>query len=107
MAIQIMVIDPNAGTMSGDEIIAAINEDSTTTISKASVVDAAARPIVDGEVTSAKLDDGVAKDNLDAMADVERGYVKTNPGSGEYPVIAVQRDSSGYFEVEYDDVPIE
>lgn len=103
MAIQTMTLDPNAGVMSGDQIVAKINTDTSTNITKAGVVEATARPIEDAEVTAAKLDDSAAKDNLDAMADVDRGYIKTNPGSGEYKVVGIQRDASGYLEIEYDD----
>jgi hypothetical protein len=40
------------------------------------------------------------------MADTARGYVKTNPASGEFKVVAVQRDADGKLDVEYDDVAV-
>ena len=47
-----------------------------------------------------------AKDNLDALADTARGYIKTNPQTGEFPVIELQRESDGKFGINYDDVAI-
>ena len=38
------------------------------------------------------------------MGDTERAYIKTNPTSGEYKVVEIQRDDSGNLEVTYDDV---
>jgi hypothetical protein len=105
MAIQSFVLDPNAAAYTDDEIVAKVNAASAQ-ITRASSVAAAARPLVDAEVTSAKLDSGVAKANLDAMADTARGYVKTNPASGEFKVVAVQRDADGKLDVEYDDVAV-
>lgn len=106
MVLASFTIDPLAEVLTGDEIVAKINTDTTTTISKASVVDAAARPIVAGEVSNTELAAAAAKDNLDALADTARGYVKTAPVTGEFPVINVQRDAAGLLEVDYDDVAI-
>ncbi|MCZ7404481.1 MAG: hypothetical protein O8C67_06070 [Candidatus Methanoperedens sp.] len=106
MAIQTMVIDPTGTSYTDDEIVAKINAASDN-ITRASSVDAAARPIGAGEVTSAKVAAGVAKANLDAMADTARGYIKTAPGVGEFPVISVDRNADGKVDVTYDDVPIE
>ncbi len=106
MALASFVINPEAGPMSGDEIVAAINTDTSTTISKAAVVDAAARPLVDAEVTAAKLAAAAAKANLDAMADVDRHYVQTNPVSGEFLILGIDRTAGGLLEVDYDDVAI-
>lgn len=57
-------------------------------------------------VTNSELASTAAKDNLDALADTARGYVKTDPASGEFPIINVQRDASGKLDVDYDDVAI-
>ncbi|KKK83975.1 hypothetical protein LCGC14_2787950, partial [marine sediment metagenome] len=57
-------------------------------------------------VTNAKAEATLAKDNLNAMSDTVRGYVKTEPVSGEFPVINVQRDALGNLDVDYDDVVI-
>jgi len=79
-------------------------------------VDAAARPIGTGEVgdtelgaftvTNSELSAGVAAANLDAMADTARGYIKTSPTTGEFPVISVQRDATGKLDLSYDDVAV-
>ena len=107
MVIASFTLDPNAAVpLTGDEIVAAINTDTTTTISKASVVDAAARPLVADEVTDTELTATAAKDNLDALADTARGYVQTSPAVGEFPIVAVQRDATGNLDVDYDDVAI-
>jgi len=57
-------------------------------------------------ITNAQIVSGQAKANLDAMTDITRGYVKTNPVSTEFRVIAVQRDATGKLDVEYDDVAV-
>ena len=115
MAIQSFQLDPNAASYSDDEIVGKINSASAN-ISRAGSVEAVARPIATGEVTATKLGSGAvtnaklsstaAKDNLDALADTSRGYIKTSPAVGEFPVIAIQRDSAGLLDTEYDDVPI-
>lgn len=105
MAIATMTLDPNAAAYTDDEIVGKVNT-ATAQITRASSVAAAARPLVNAEVTSAKLDTGVAKANLDAMADTARGYVKTSPTSGQFKVIAVERQADGKLKVEYDDVAV-
>jgi len=158
MAKQSFQLDPNAQSYTDDEIVGKVNT-ATANITRASSVDAAARPIEAGEITDtevnaaaaiaksklaalnivdadvdaaaaitktklaaldivdadvaagaaiagAKLASTAAKDNLDALADTERGYVKTDPQTGEFTVIAVQRDASGKLDVDYDDVAI-
>ena len=102
MAIQSFKLDPNAAAYTDDEIVGKVNSASAQ-ITRAGSVAAAARPIADSEVTSAKLDAGVAKANLDAMGDTARGYIKTNPTAGEYKVISIQRDADGKADIEYDD----
>ena len=115
MAIQSFQLDPNAASYTDDQIIGKINSASDT-ISRASAVDAAARPIASGEVGatelavgavgSTELGAGVAAANLDAMADTARGYIQTNPAVGEFPVVAIHRDAAGLTDIEYDDVAI-
>lgn len=105
MAIQVIALDPNATSYTDDEIIGKVNAASDQ-ISRASSVAAAARPLVDAEVTAAKLAAAVAKTNLDAMEDTARGYIKTSPAVGEFPVIAVKRGADGKIDVSYDDVAI-
>ena len=115
MAIASMVLDPNAASYTDDEIVGKINN-ATATISRASSVDAAARPIAAGEVdetelaagavTNAKLASTAAKDNLDALADTARGYIKTAPTTGEFTVVSLQRDVDGKLDIDYDDVAV-
>ena len=103
MAIQTMVIDPQAAEeLTPDQVIAKINAASDN-ISRAASVEAAARPLVDGEVTAAKVDAGVAKANLDSMADLDRGYIKTDPGVGQFKIISQERMADGKLEIKYDD----
>lgn len=46
------------------------------------------------------------RDLVVALNDVDRKLVLTNPISGEFKITAIQRDSAGELDVEYDDVPI-
>ena len=105
MAIVSFQIDPGAGSQTGDQIVTAINGASSA-ITRASSVSAAARPIGAGEVDNTALAATAAKDNLDALADTARGYIKTAPTTGEFPVVNVQRDASGNLDVDYDNVAI-
>jgi len=102
MAIASFQLDPNAQAYSDDEIVGKINAASAT-ITRASSVDAAARPIGSGEVSDTELASGAAKANLDAMGDTARGYIKTDPTTGEFVVVSIQRDSSGKLDIDYDD----
>ncbi len=107
-AIQSMQLDPNAASYTDDEIVGKVNTASVQ-ITRAGSVAAAARPVADGEVTSAKLDAGVAKANLDAMTDTTRGYIKTSPTTGEFKVISIQRGTVALgtkLDVDYDDVAV-
>ena len=40
------------------------------------------------------------------LSDSDSGFVRSNPGSGEFPVASVRRTATGDLEVEYDDVAI-
>ena len=139
MAIQTMYLDPNAQSYTDDQIVGKVNV-ATVNITRAGSVEAAARPIVDGEVATAKLADGAikakltgetdgeklttselaaaagvtndqvaagqAKANLDALADTDRGYVKTSPTTGQFKVISIERDDVGKLKTDYDDVAV-
>ena len=115
MALASMTIDPNAQYLSDNDVVDKINN-ATTDITRANSVSAAARPIAAGEVGTTELDDGavtnvkadssLAKENLDAMADTDRAYIKTNPTSGEFKVVEIQRDDTGKLEITYDDVAV-
>ncbi len=115
MAIQTMLLDPNAAAYTDDQIVGKINT-ATAQITRSNSVAAAARPLADNEVVAAKINagavdntklaTGVAKANLDAMTDTGRGYVKTSPITGQFRVVSVQRDSAGKLAVSYDDVAV-
>ncbi len=115
MAIQTMVLDPNAASYTDDQIVGKVNA-ATAQITRAGSVAAAARPLGTGEVASANiatgavsstlLAAGVAKANLDAMTDTARGYIKTSPTTGQFRVVAIQRDSAGKAAISYDDVAV-
>lgn len=115
MAIATMTIDPAGTAYTDDEIVGKVNSASAN-ITRASSVEATARPIEAGEVdetelavgavTNAKLASTAAKDNLDALGDTERSYVKTDPAVGEFPIVSVQRNTDGNLDVDYDDVAI-
>ncbi len=107
MALASFTLDPAATVqLTGDEIIVKINTDTVNPITRASSVDAAARPIETEEVTDVELAPTAVRDSLNAMGAVNRQFVKTKPSVGDYPVIAVKRTSTGLLAVEYDDVPI-
>ena len=147
MAKQSFQLDPNAQAYTDDEIVGKVNT-ATANITRASCVDAAARPIgtdeieadhikdgeiadthiaagaaiaksklcalniVDADVDAAagivgsKLASTAAKDNLDALGDTVRGYIKTDPQTGEFIVISVQRDADGKLDIDYEDVAV-
>ena len=107
MAIMKMVLDPNAASYTDDQIVGKVNA-ATAQITRAGSVSSAARPIGVGEVTNTELAAAAAKANLDAISDTTRGYIKTEPATGEFPVISIQKGtvlSGGKLDVGYDDVP--
>lgn len=57
-------------------------------------------------VTNAQVATGLAKSSLDAMTDTARGYIKTSPVTGQFKVIAIERDATGKLKAEYDDVAV-
>lgn len=134
-----MLLDPNAASYTDDQIVGKVNT-ATATITRASSVAAAARPIAALEVTDGMIAAGAiktklggesdgnklvaaslaaaaavaatqiavgqAKASLDAMTDITRGYVKTNPITGEFKVISIHRQADGKLDVEYDNVAV-
>jgi len=100
-------LDPNAVPYTDDEIVGKINSASTgAIITRAGSVATTARPIEDAEVTDLKLSSDAAKLNLDAMDELVRGYIITDPQTGEFPVLAIQRNSTGKLDVDYDNVAV-
>ena len=105
MALQTITFDPNARVLTNDEHITAINAASAN-ITRAGSVDAAARPIAAGEITVAELASSAARDNLDALPNIDRKYIRTLPISGQFKVVNVQRKADGEVEVAFDDVAV-
>ncbi len=105
MAKQSFTLDPNAAAYTDDEIVGKINT-AAAQITRASSVAAAARPIGAGEVDNTALAAGVAKTNLDAMTDVTRGYIKTDPVAGQFKILSIERQADGKTKVDYDDVAV-
>ena len=95
MALVEFELDPNAASYTDDEIVGKVNAASAN-ITRAGAVEAAARPLEAGE----------AKTNLDAMADLARGYIKTSPQAGEFPVVFLQKKATGTLGITADDVAI-
>lgn len=60
-----------------------------------------ARQVV-GRVAVVNVTTGVVE--LFVQADTDSGFIRTDPGSGQFPIAAVQRTSTGFVEVDYDDV---
>ena len=46
------------------------------------------------------------RDLIVGLSDTTRQIVLTDPQSGEFPVISVQRDATGKLDVDYDDVAV-
>ncbi|MFH0810716.1 MAG: hypothetical protein V2A77_09670 [Pseudomonadota bacterium] len=57
-------------------------------------------------VTNAQVAAGLAKANLDALTDTARGYIKTSPTTGQFPIIAIERDATGKLKTDYDNVAV-
>jgi len=104
VTIESFELDPEARAYTDDEIIVKINA-ATEVITRAGSISAVARPIGTCEITSLHLVPSAARDNLDAMADVNRRYVNTNPAVGEYKLISIQVRKTGVkpkLEVDFD-----
>jgi len=87
MAIQSVELDPNAQAYTDDEIVAKVNAATDKILAEA-------------------LEDGAAKENLDAMGATERGYVQVTADVGDFIITAVKRKNNGKIEFFYDDVPV-
>ena len=112
MALEKVYLDPNATTYTDDDIVGKVNA-ATANITRAGSVEAAARPIESGEVDTTELatgavdntilGTGIAKDNLDAMADLDRSYIQSRPVAGQKKIVAIQTHSDGTQEIEQND----
>jgi len=109
-------VDPAARPLGVDEVEASHIKDGEIADTHIAVAAAIAKSklgaldIADTDVAAgaaiagSKLASTAAKDNLDALGDTARGYVKTDPQSGEFKVIAIHRQADGKLDIEYDDV---
>jgi len=57
-------------------------------------------------VTNAQVAAGLAKANLDALADTARGYIKTSPTTGQFKIVSIERDADGKLKSDYDDAAV-
>ena len=105
MALATLVIDPAATALTDDQHVDAINAASNQ-ITRASSVASAARPIAALEVTNSELSLTAAQDNLEALTDVDRKYIRTLPISGQFKIINMHRRADGKLDVVYDDVAV-
>lgn len=55
-------------------------------------------------VTNAQVATGLAKDNLDAMADLDRTYIKSAPTTGQFKIVSIHRAADGRQEIKYNNV---
>lgn len=55
---------------------------------------------------NAKMVLGASRDDLKAVSNEDREFVKTNPQTGEFRVVGVQRDAAGDLDIEYDSVVV-
>ena len=122
MAIQTMLLDPNAQAYTDDEIVGKVNaatakvtadqiEDGSTNHVFTATDDTKLTGIEDGATADQTGDEIVTAINGGSSAITREGalsqddlnIVKTNPGAGEYLVKNIHRDTDGKLQVEYDD----
>lgn len=119
MALVSMQLDPNAASYTDDEIVAKVNAASSA-ITRASAVSADA--LADGTTNKAytateqsKLSGVEANATADqsgaeiqnailGLADADRRLIKTDPGTGEFYVLNLQRDANGKLDIDYEGV---
>ena len=120
MAKQSFVLDPNAQAYTDDEIVAKINA-ATATVTRVGFTDldkidegTTKKSVSDTEKTKlSNIEDGATadqsateiRDAILGLSDIERKIVVTDPSSGEFKVVSVERDSAGKLKVDYDDEP--
>lgn len=118
MAKQSFLLDPNAQAYTDNEIVGKINS-ATATITRTGFTDldkiddgSTKKSMTDAEKTKLSgVETGATadqtgteiRDAVVALSDTERKIVITEPTSGEYKVISVQRDASGKAKISYDD----
>lgn len=127
MTKQSFLLDPNAQSYTDDEIVGKVNT-ATAQVTRADAIEGAALGDCDmddladgttnkGYTATEQTKLGTVEDSATAdqtgtevrdlitgLADNDRQIVITEPASGEFRVISVQRDSTGKMKVFYDDV---
>lgn len=119
MVKQSFLLDPNAQSYTDDEIVGKINN-ATATVTRVGFTDldkidegTTNKGYTDTEKTKLSgIEDNAKDDQTDTeirdlivgIAEADRQIVVTDPQSGEFKVLAIQRDSTGKLKVEYDDV---
>lgn len=98
---RVAIVHATAGVIEYDIVNSLLERVGSNEIQDAAV---AAAKIAATAVDNTKLGTTAAQDNLDALADDSRKYVKTNPVAGEFRVISLHRQGDGKLDVEYDDV---
>lgn len=125
MAIQTMLLDPNAQAYTDDEIVAKVNnatdkvsadqlEDGSTNHVFTATADTKLTGIEDNATADQTGDEIVTAINggssaitrEDALSQDDLNIVKTNPAAGEYKVKNIHRDTDGKLQAEYDDVAV-
>ena len=117
---QSFVLDPNAQAYTDDEIVGKVNS-ATANITRVGFTDldkisegTTNKSYTDTEETklsgieenaSADQTGSEIRDLIVALSDADRRIVITDPTTGQYTVIAIQRSADGKLQVDYDDVP--
>lgn len=122
MAIVEMELDPNAAAYTDDEIVGKVNT-ATTNITRANTLAEAALP---AETATFKkfsgteqtkltgIEDSATADQTGAevqtavlgLSDADRKLIKTDPQTGEFTVLSIQRKASGNLGAKYDDMAV-
>ena len=129
MTKQSFVLDPNAQSYTDDQIVGKVNA-ATAAISRVDAIDGAALGACDmddlsdgstnkGYTDTEKTKLGTVEDSATAdqsgaevrdlivgLSDTTRQIVLTDPQTGEFPVLSIQRDATGKLDVDYDDVAV-
>jgi len=119
MAKQSFLLDPNAQSYTDDQIVGKINSASAaitrvgfTDLDKVSdgstnkAYTSTEKDKLSGIESGATTDQTGAevRDLIVALADADRKIVITDPTTGQFPVLSIERDSAGKLKVQYDDV---
>ncbi len=109
-----MQLDPNAQTYADladlDSIAATklsgIADGAEVNPADLAALDSTQNTKLDGIATGATTDQTGTEMQVAilALADADRKLIRTDPTAGEFTVLAIQRDATGYLDVDYDDV---